>query len=175
MNTQAVRSPQLPWYRHRWPWLLMLGPGLVVVAGIYTMWLAVRSQDALVVDDYYKQGKAINQDLRRARNATALGMQMQLAYDPARGMLSGRVQGDAAARTGALRLRLVHSTQAAKDLSLLVQPDAHGEFTVSLPMLEMARWQVLAEDNGNQWRLQGAWQWPQDRTLSLSSEAPAKP
>lgn len=175
MNTQVLKAneagAELPWYRHRWPWFLMLGPALVVVAGSFTMWLALRSQDPLVVDDYYKQGKAINQDLRRAKNAAALDMHLSLAYQPAEGVLRGRIAGDAAARSGALRLRLIHSTQAEKDLSFLVQPDAKGEFSLALPMLEMARWQVVAEDTAGQWRLQGAWKWPQVRTMEIGPEA----
>jgi hypothetical protein len=142
----------------------------VVVAGSFTMWLAVRSQDALVVDDYYKQGKAINKDLRRARNAARLGMGVSLSYLPAQGILRGQVQGDAAETSAALKLRLVHSTQAAKDMSFMVQPDAKGEFSAALPMLEMARWQIVVEDVGGQWRLQGAWKWPQERTVSLAPD-----
>ncbi len=175
MNTCVMKADQasseLPWYRHRWPWLLMLGPLAVVLAGSFTMWLAVRSQDPLVVDDYYKQGKAINQDLRRDRHAVALGMKLSLAYSPADGVLRGHIAGDAAARSGALRLRLIHSTQAEKDLSFLVQPDAKGEFTASLPMLEMARWTVVAEDTAGQWRLQDAWKWPEVRTMEIGPEA----
>jgi hypothetical protein len=39
-----------PWYRHRWPWLLMLGPAIVVVAGIATAAIAVATADTLVSD-----------------------------------------------------------------------------------------------------------------------------
>ena len=39
-----------PWYREPWPWILMAGPAIVVVAGIATAWLAVRSNDGLVED-----------------------------------------------------------------------------------------------------------------------------
>ena len=28
-----------PWYSHRWPWFLMLGPALVLVAGAFTGYL----------------------------------------------------------------------------------------------------------------------------------------
>jgi hypothetical protein len=40
----------LPWYRHRWPWLLMSGPAIVVVAGIATMVIAVRTADPMVAN-----------------------------------------------------------------------------------------------------------------------------
>jgi len=43
-----------PWYREPWPWILMAGPAAVIVAGIFTMTLAYRTEDGLVADDYYK-------------------------------------------------------------------------------------------------------------------------
>jgi uncharacterized protein len=39
------------WYREPWPWLLMAGPAIVVVAGLYTAYLAVTTNDALVAGD----------------------------------------------------------------------------------------------------------------------------
>ena len=63
-----------PWYRDRWPWLLILGPAIVVVAGIATLVIAVRSDDGLVADDYYKRGLAINQVLERVERAASLGL-----------------------------------------------------------------------------------------------------
>ncbi len=44
-----LHAPQQPWWRHRWPWLLMAGPFLVVLAGSYTAYLAYTREDALVV------------------------------------------------------------------------------------------------------------------------------
>ncbi len=63
-----------PWYRDRWPWLLIAGPGIVVVAGFVTLWLAIASDDGLVADDYYKRGLAINRVLERTQRAAALGL-----------------------------------------------------------------------------------------------------
>ena len=37
-----------PWYRHRWPWILMAGPAAVVAAGIVTTVLAVTTADPVV-------------------------------------------------------------------------------------------------------------------------------
>ena len=173
---QAARS--LPWYRHRWPWLLMLGPFLVVVAGSYTMWLAYTRQDALVVGDYYKQGKAINQDLRRDRVATALNLAVALRYDPVQATLMGRLDSPVKAQPGRLLLHLAHATQPEKDVQLVVQPDADGAFTVALPMLERSRWQVQVESEKRDWRLDGVWSWPAEREIQLradtASNAPAE-
>ena len=51
MNSKLTKA-SLPWYRHPWPWILMSGPFVVVVAGVITLYLAVVSDDGLVDDDY---------------------------------------------------------------------------------------------------------------------------
>ena len=47
----TLRSENQPWYKDRWPWILMAGPAVVVVAGFITLWLAISSDDGLVSDD----------------------------------------------------------------------------------------------------------------------------
>jgi hypothetical protein len=71
----TLRSDNEPWYKQRWPWLLMAGPIAVVIAGAVTVWLAVISNDGLVTDDYYKQGLAVNQTLQRDHQASSLGLE----------------------------------------------------------------------------------------------------
>jgi hypothetical protein len=161
-----------PWYRHRWPWLIMLGPFLVVLAGGYTMWLAYSSQDALVVGDYYRQGKAINRDLSRDRTAVGLGLQLALRYDAASGRLLGKVSGAGHAVQGPMTLKLVHSTRPEKDIVLPLIADADGNISASLPMLDMARWQVVLEDQSRNWRVSGVWPWPQQPAVALSASQP---
>lgn len=72
---------QPPWYRQRWPWLLMVGPAWVLAAGAVVGYLAFSRPDAMVVDDYYAQGKAINQDLRRDQVALASRIGIDLVYE----------------------------------------------------------------------------------------------
>jgi hypothetical protein len=40
-----------PWYLHPWPWLIMLGPAIVVVASLATAVIAVVTADTLVSDE----------------------------------------------------------------------------------------------------------------------------
>ena len=72
--TNKALTPPLPWYRHRWPWFLMLGPFVVVIAGILTAYIAFKSNDGLVDDDYYRKGLAVNQVTEREQNALRLGV-----------------------------------------------------------------------------------------------------
>ncbi len=164
--------PQPRWYAHRWPWLLMLGPAIVVVAGSYTGYLAFSNPDPLVVGDYYKRGKAINQDLRRDRVATELGMALSLDYDAATGVLHGSVSGRGAASGEPLVLRLSHATLPLKDLNFVALPDAQGRFALGLPMLERSRWQVVVEGSKRDWRLEGHWAWPAQRAIEIVADAP---
>ncbi|SFF61272.1 hypothetical protein SAMN05518865_102168 [Duganella sp. CF458] len=171
MNVNVAPAGASPWYTHRWPWLLMLGPAVVAVAGFATSYVAFTSQDALVVGDYYKQGKAINQDLRRDRAAAALGLSIGLRYDAAQGLLHGHVASAKPLADATLSIRLQHATQPARDMVLMARPDAQGDFSVALPMLERSRWQVLVEGMQRDWRLEGAWQWPSEREVAIRADA----
>ncbi len=165
MHTALMEKHPAPWYKHRWPWLLMAGPAAVLIAGFITMWISFSGADALVVDDYYKQGKAINQDLRRDRAAASLGLSLSLRYDAASGVLIGQLHG--VRDDTALNLLLVHPTVPERDIRLVAKPDQRGVFSVELPMLERARWQVQIEDVARSWRLHGEWAWPQQKTTDI--------
>ena len=142
-----------PWYRQRWPWILMAGPAVVVAAGIVTAWIAVSTHDGLVADDYYKQGLAVNRKLARFEAAAALGLQ-------ARVRLSGdRIEIALASGAGAplparLRVALRHPTRGGED-RMLVLEGAQGIYGGPLPVLGPGRWQVAIEDEGATWRLAG--------------------
>jgi hypothetical protein len=163
-----ARTDAKPWYAQRWPWLLMLGPTAVVVAGAYTTWLAVRTPDATVVDDYYKQGKAINQDLRRDRQASALGLALHARFDG--GKLEGRLTSHGQVLGAPFRIMLAHPTQPQKDRAMLVVPGAGGGFSVALPALEHTHWQVVVEGAQRDWRLARSWDWPRQGELEIEAD-----
>jgi hypothetical protein len=53
-----------------------------------------------------------------------------------------------------------------------VQADQQGQFSVALPMLERARWQVLIESEQRDWRLNGEWQWPVQKSVAIQADVP---
>ena len=83
-----------PWYKEPWPWLLMSGPAIVVVAAFVTLWLAASNSSDLVSDDYYKDGKHIDLDIKRDTAAIERGINAQVLISPdgsaVRVYLSGR-------------------------------------------------------------------------------------
>ena len=164
-----------PWYSQRWPWLLMLGPAIVVIAGVFTGYLAYTRQDAMVVDDYYKRGKAINQDLRRDRVASAQRLSMVLGYDAQAHAVKGELASFGRPVTAPFRIQLAHSTQPEKDITLAAYPDAQGRFSVPLPALEQARWQVNVEGGKRDWRLAAEWRFPAQQSVTITADAAIAP
>lgn len=168
MHVTPDTAQAAPWYTHRWPWFLMLGPASVVVAGAFVTWLALGHPDAMVVDDYYKQGKAINQDLRRDRVASAMRIALDMRYEG--GRLTGRIESLGRPLASPFTIRLAHPTLPERDLSLLVKPDAGGAFSVPLPVLEQTHWQVVVEGNARDWRLAKGWSWPRQQELAIEAD-----
>jgi hypothetical protein len=137
-----------PWYRERWPWLLMAGPVAVLVAGAVTTWIAFGSADGLVADDYYKQGLAINRRLARDEAAQRLGISGEVRLD--RGRLTVTLRG---AAPEALFVHLAHATRAGHDMRLRLTPNASGVYEADLPPLPAGRWRIAIEDPRGAWRL----------------------
>lgn len=147
-----------PWYRHPWPWILMAGPAVVVVAGIVTAWIAVTTSDGLVTDDYYKQGLAVNQKLARIDAAAAMQLEARLR------LAAGRIELKLASRAGAplpdrVRVTLAHPTRGGEDQQTVLEGDK-GNYAGQIAALGPGRWLVVVEDEANTWRLGGSVQWP---------------
>ncbi len=143
-----------PWYQEPWPWLLMSGPAIVVVAGFVTLYLAASGQDGLVVDDYYKQGKTINQSLHRDDVARQIGVTATVNFDQVNDRLIVLLsRTDGTALPAAISVGLVHATRSGEDKIIPLSLGANG-YIGKLPVLGAGKWNVLIEDPQKQWRLQ---------------------
>ena len=161
-----------PWYAQLWPWLLMSGPFFVVIAASVSAWLAFTRPDAMVVDDYYKAGNAINQDIRRDTAATNMGLSMNAVYDAAKGRMNGALSSFGYPLSVPIVIRLAHATQPEKDKLIVAQTDKQGNFSVDLPFLDRGRWDVTIENQKRDWRLTGVWKWPQEPSIQLKADLP---
>ena len=140
------------WYREPWPWLLMAGPGIVVVAGFFTAWLAIKHEDGLVADDYYKRGLAINQELRRDSAAAALDVKARIMFGDSAVRVFISVPAPAPKR---LALQLVHPTRAALDKRIVLDASPAGWYEGQFAGWGAGRRGVLLEDEAQTWRLTG--------------------
>lgn len=171
MKPDADKTPS-PWYRHRWPWILMAGPFAVVLAGGVTAYLAVRSNDGLVEDDYYKQGLAVNQIAARDRRAGELGLVADLSLGPGGAFVSAKLSAQSGtAFPTRLFLRLVHPTRPGGDQRVALQADEPGRYVGKLTMPLAGRWHVALEDEAKEWRLTGEWNVDRATSVALSADA----
>lgn len=138
----------LPWYRHRWPWIIMAGPAAVVLAGAATIWIAFATADGLVAEDYYKQGLAINKVIAREEEARKLGVAADLSL--AGGRILVNLRND---DPPAVFVHLAHGTRAGHDQRLRVARTAAGTYEAELPALPAGRWRVAIEDPQGRWRI----------------------
>ena len=151
-------APAAPWYRHRWPWLLMAGPFIVIVAAAITVWLALRSNDGLVADDYYKQGLAINQVTARDRRASELDLRGELSLDAARQLVRiALTPGKPGDMPEALLLKLSHPTRGGLDQQFRLLRDSSGGYSAGGGGDLAGRWYVSLEDEARAWRLFATW------------------
>jgi len=141
-----------PWYRQFWPWFLIVLPGVAVVATLYTVVLANRHADDLVIDDYYREGLAINRELARRQAAKSLGLTATLQVENRQ--LDIELQGSVTAAQ--LRLSLSHAMESDRDFVLPVRQVGSGSYRVTLPQPISGRWHwTLDEGITSTWRLDG--------------------
>lgn len=156
------------WYKQFWPWFLIFLPMTAVVASITTIIIANKTTDALVVDDYYKAGLAINQTLDRIALAKKYNIAASVHY--ANTLLTITLTTDNAetlTTSDTLILRLIHPTLRNKDVSVKLKYAGKGKYIGQLPQQEktslMTNWYVQLEpatnnktsNLKNSWRING--------------------
>ena len=155
-----------PWYRDRWPWILMSGPAIVIVAGVITTWIAFATADGLVADDYYKQGLAINRTIAREQRAAALGLKASAVYMAETGRVRVLLEGSAPAQ---ITLRIAHPTRAGLDQVVVLKALQPGVYEGELMPGEGGRWLAVLETPD--WRLAGDWLHPRTAPLRFDGAA----
>ena len=163
-----------PWYKEPWPWLLMSGPAIVVVAAFVTLWLAASNSSDLVSDDYYKDGKHIDLDIKRDTAAIERGINAQVLISPdgsaVRVYLSGRFENSVP-----VKLTLMHPAKKEFDQSIVLQKSAAPpsgdttEFTGRFaPLPPTQHGYVRLEDTARIWRVENKWITGQGGSVSLA-------
>lgn len=144
-----------PWYRQFWPWFLIAFPLSAVLAGVATYWLAARSADGLVEDDYYKQGLAINRTLDRDHVAQRAILAAQLRTTPQG--VAVTLSGQLTRMPDRLVLRVLHPTRSGMDQTVVLVRAPSGEYRGGWALPGAGKWHLLLQDEGGVWRLLGEW------------------
>ncbi len=158
-----------PWYRQFWPWFIIALPASAVLAGLATLAIAIRYPDAMVVDDYYKEGLAINRQVEKQQAAASLGAQALIRFDAGKNQLMIEMIAPSEL-LGKLRLYLIHPTLAGQDQVLSLSPAADGRYHTDLPGLGTGRWHVALEPENGNWRLEGRMRLTENAQLLLTPD-----
>ena len=146
MNTQT----QPPWYKEPYVWLVIALPASAILAGFYTLFLAINSYDGLVVDDYYKQGLAINKRIEKENNAKLFGL------DPVLSISGKSIQIELKANSTfdypkSIEVTLSHATRQGFDQTVTLIRINEAEYQASIEELVSGHWNVIM--NQQNWRI----------------------
>jgi hypothetical protein len=73
---------QRPWYKEPWPWVIIAIPAAAVVAGMYTLYLAISNPDYLVIEeDEYREVKSELRAQSQADSQAASKLESELRDD----------------------------------------------------------------------------------------------
>jgi hypothetical protein len=139
----------------------MAGPFVAIVASLASAWLALKSDDGVVAQDYYKQGLRINQRLKHAaaNPERELGATITVG---AGGAVRVHVEGGTGAAPQSLRLTLARPAASARDEIVILKPGADGDYVGVLGAQKPGRWIVTLES--------GAWRLPTTTVAGPQSE-----
>lgn len=146
-------EPSLPWYKYPFVWFLISIPLAAVLAGMNMLWLSIDTDDGLVADDYYKQGLAINKNLAREEQASAMAISADFEYDAELGRVSLSLnRGKLDVYPDVLSFSFEHATRAGMDRQIELM---HGQKNLYIgyikQMLPDGIWHVELADED--WRI----------------------
>lgn len=156
-----------PWFRQFWPWFLILLPGIVIVWTLATVVLFSQNAVSLVSEDYYKKGKAINQDITKLQEANALNLNA-FVYNQESTVVVALDKGKLD-QFPALRVNIVHRTLETQDIEMMVSADAQGHYRLSLDVALNGPWFVKVSSFDQRWILQGKVNFPSTTPTPLTS------
>ena len=157
-HTRHSEQDTKPWYRQFWPWFVILLPASAVVASLYTLSLAIRTEDSLVVDSNRGMDVISAQHIAAARKAESLGLIASITID--NGLISVALQATdktAATQSTDLALQFSHPAFAKRDQVVLLFPGTGANANVyegKLDDLPAGRWYLVLESDSG-WRLTG--------------------
>ena len=156
-----------PWYKYFWPWFLFGVPFLTVVGGIHFIYLSMQDPDGLVMDDYYKQGLAINRTLEKDHHAVTLGVTAEGRFDFEKKLVTLKLTS-LPEWPATVTLSLLHPTRAHHDQSITLQKQSDtGEYFGVVASIPAGNWHMMLEPPEKNWRLRTRFHWPGNPTWSM--------
>lgn len=160
------KTPTDHWYKEPWMFLVLGGPLVVVIAAIFTFYLAWHDSDNVLTKDYYRQGLNIDKDIQRDARASQykLDANVKIAADAGRVLL--QLKGETSLPVS-IQLSISSSSRGSEyeylqKITLSQISPGNYEGTIKIPStsdsINLKLWHVKIE--GADWRLTSDWQEP---------------
>ena len=172
-NVLTGQEYEGPWYKQFWAWFVLLPLVTVVAMGGVLLYVAITGSDSIVVDDYYKEGLAINQRKNSEILAVKLAVKLTLWVDDLTGEI--RVEVTANKMPDFLNLYLYHPTLKANDTQLQLKPGADGAFYGHLKTTLKGKWYLFFDEgetqtsNDEKWRIKTEMHFPMFAPVKISA------
>lgn len=154
-NTDRSGQGQQPAYREPWFWFLMAPLIFVVFLGAGLVSVAFIGADDRVYDDYYQQGRLINNRFALKEAAKTLALYGKLNFDTEVGEAWLELRGEAEPEQ--IYLQLSHPSEADMDHQLVMQRTTAGRYRTEFRRNYSGRWYVFlsvpADSPDGQWKV----------------------
>lgn len=154
-----------PWYKQFWPWFLIILPVCVVIASFTTLAIFSHNSVSLVAEDYYKKGKAINQDLSRVK--VAIGLQLDATIRSDENNIIIHFNKGELSQYPALNVIFTHRTLANHDFAVMLTADARGIYRYTGKEAISGPWFIQLEPHDKAWLIQGKVTFPSSSPVAL--------
>ncbi|MEL0029059.1 MAG: FixH family protein [Perlucidibaca sp.] len=157
-----------PWYKHPWVWFIIAIPTVAVVFSLQFVYIAVTHPDPVVRDDWYEDGKAINQDFARSDAAARLGLRADVRLDSETGEVLLTLHASKPVNDERINLHFLHATLKDRDQSLVLHHLVGQEYRGQL--LRPLEGDFQIELSTPDWRIAANRHLPDGDGFSLTAE-----
>lgn len=154
-----------PWYKQVWPWVLIAIPVATMLKAVHSIYLMNQQSPDLVIDDYYAEGKAINMNLAKYREAASRNLQANILIAANKAIVRFESNPILDAK---LKLRFVHNTVAAQDFEVQAERSGENLYVAELPSTLTGKWNLVVDDASEQWKLRATFVLPQAAAIKLT-------
>lgn len=176
--TEVIDESAKPWYRQFWFWFVFSPLIYIIIMCSITVTIALKGADDVIIDNYYKEGRMINQALEQDQRARDLGLGGALRFDRATGevlLTIANIPADASLMPETLLLMMGHPVKAANDQLIVLKAIAPGHYRGQLLVEPNFSWyltlypvQDIAQRKEAPWSLSGEIDFRSSETTGLA-------
>lgn len=156
-----------PWYQQFWLWFVLTPLFVVIAASFHLLYLAISTNDGVVVDNYYRDGKGYV--LRGEEDAFARAANLAAKLDWGEQRVRVNLAGQLTPLPERLELMIIFPTAKDYDLYLPMAHRGLGEYEAVAPAPLTGRrlLQLHPLDADIDWRLHAEVNFPLQATVDL--------